>query len=701
MSLGSIVVRLTMNTADFETDAGRAAKIADKRAREIDASFKRAGKAIGLALAAGATAAVVAIKSTIDHMDEMSKAAQKVGVSTEEFSKLTYAAQLADVSMDTLASAMGKLTKSQAAALNASSQQAKVFEALGISIKDASGNLRSSSDVLVEFADRFKALQGSPEAMAAGFALFGRSFQDLIPLLNDGGAGIRAAGDELESLGGVLNTKAGQAAQEFNDNLESLKVAAGALAMQVASELLPELISLTKNLIDLTKEGGNAAGIGSTIANGFKIAVGAFITLDATVRGVTSDLIAFLKIMQAVGQARGFDFKGAAESMKQAGIARQQAAEQSKRIEAVFDGTAFQRKPDFSNVRGTPTPLPDIDASRLRGAFAGPAKKAKASGGKSDAEREAERLQQGYDRMVASLKEQAALTGVVSETERLRYELANGELAKLTPAQKEELINLSQIAELRKQDYELTQKAIQQEEDRQKEIDANRKRADEMISDMEFELRLMGLSNVEREKEIALRYAGADATEAQREAIGHLVEETERARELTSFMDDFRSSLADTFVSVVDGSKSAKEAFTEFFDDMAAKITRMIAEKWIEKLFGSQGSTGSGTSGGDVIGGLFGAIFGGGRASGGVAMPNTLYEVNERGFEMATVGGRDYMLTGNSPVQITPNERVRAGRTANLTQTFIMQGKPDRRTREQLARDAGREARRGMSRTGA
>ena len=43
MSLGSIIVRLTMNTADFETDAGRAAKVAEKRAKEIDAAFRKAG----------------------------------------------------------------------------------------------------------------------------------------------------------------------------------------------------------------------------------------------------------------------------------------------------------------------------------------------------------------------------------------------------------------------------------------------------------------------------------------------------------------------------------------------------------------------------------------------------------------------------------------------------------------------------------
>ena len=43
-------------------------------------------------------------------------------------------------------------------------------DALGISVKNANGSLRSSGDVLADFADKFAAMDGSPEAMAAGFA---------------------------------------------------------------------------------------------------------------------------------------------------------------------------------------------------------------------------------------------------------------------------------------------------------------------------------------------------------------------------------------------------------------------------------------------------------------------------------------------------------------------------------------------------
>lgn len=51
---------------------------------------------------------------------------------------------------------------------------------------------------------------------------------------------------------------------------------------------------------------------------------------------------------------------------------------------------------------------------------------------------------------------------------------------------------------------------------------------------------------------------------------------------------------------------------------------------------------------------LLGAFFGGGRASGGPVGPGQFYQVNESGMEMLTVGGKDYLLTGNKSGSITP-----------------------------------------------
>lgn len=47
---------------------------------------------------------------------------------------------------------------------------------------------------------------------------------------------------------------------------------------------------------------------------------------------------------------------------------------------------------------------------------------------------------------------------------------------------------------------------------------------------------------------------------------------------------------------------------------------------------------------------------------------------------MATVRGRDYLLTGNAPVEITPNERLGVGGNRTTVVNMTLQGRVDRRT---------------------
>ncbi len=113
------------------------------------------------AAAASATVGLgVAVKGAIDHADALSKASQKAGVTTESLSRLAYAASYSDVSLDGLTGGLGKLSKSLAdAAGNSKGTAATAFRALGVSVTDANGKLRSSDDVLKDVADRFSRLE--------------------------------------------------------------------------------------------------------------------------------------------------------------------------------------------------------------------------------------------------------------------------------------------------------------------------------------------------------------------------------------------------------------------------------------------------------------------------------------------------------------------------------------------------------------
>ena len=257
------------------------------------------------------------------------------------------------------------------------------------------------------------------------------------------------------------------------------------------------------------------------------------------------------------------------------------------------------------------------------------------------------------------------------------------------------------------------------------EADAIRERANpakQLISDLRFELELTGLNNAARATAVQLRQLDGKATAAQAAEIAALNDQMEVEQERIRLVDGFRSSMVDGLSDAISGTKSLKDAFRDTLDDIAAQITRFIANKWIEKMFGSFGTTGSGSSGGDWIGGLLGAFFGGaGGAGGGGGSTGFL---SAFGSSYATggytgPGGKmqpaglvhkgEYVMPAETVrrLGIGAMDAIRAGQMpgggpANVTQNFtqIVQGQMTRKTGEQAARENGRQAARAMSRTG-
>jgi hypothetical protein len=253
MAAGSIVIDLLMKTGSFETDTKRAAKELEKLKKEAAAI----GTAVGVAFAAATVATAAFVKQSIDAADEMGKAAQKAGVTVEALSGLKYAADLAGVSFEGLQTGLKKLNTNIFEASQGSKSQSEAFKMLGISIKDASGNIKNADAVLIELADRFAKMPDGVEKSALAVEIFGRAGADLIPLLNSGAEGIKELTDEAARLGVVLDTETARAAEEFNDQMSRVGFAVDGLKLQLASALLPLLNELADAMVETAKASKN------------------------------------------------------------------------------------------------------------------------------------------------------------------------------------------------------------------------------------------------------------------------------------------------------------------------------------------------------------------------------------------------------------------------------------------------------------
>lgn len=198
--------------------------------------------AITVSATAAAAALVGAVKSAADYGDQLDNMSQRTGVAVEELAKLQYAAKLSDTSSEALGKGIGNLSKLMVAAAGGAEESSKLFEKFGINLRNADGTIRGTSDVLYDLSDVFTAMPDGPEKTAMAMDFFGKKLgQELIPLLNQGGAGLRAMGDEAERLGLVLNSAQAKAAADFNDNLDRLGQLSKSVAVSIGNALIPAL----------------------------------------------------------------------------------------------------------------------------------------------------------------------------------------------------------------------------------------------------------------------------------------------------------------------------------------------------------------------------------------------------------------------------------------------------------------------------
>jgi ABC-type transporter Mla subunit MlaD len=180
----------------------------------------------------------------------MSKAASKFGIPIEELSRLKYAADLSDVSLQGLGTSVGRLSRNMAEAAGGSKSAAEAFQNAGIQFQNADGSLRSSSDVLADLADKFASMPDGAEKTALAMELMGRSGAEMIPLLNGGSEALEKIKAEADSFGQVFSAEMGANAEQFNDNLTRLQGAFGNLAADLTEQLLPHLASFTDWLVE-------------------------------------------------------------------------------------------------------------------------------------------------------------------------------------------------------------------------------------------------------------------------------------------------------------------------------------------------------------------------------------------------------------------------------------------------------------------
>ncbi len=161
---------------------------------------------------AAAAAAVVEVEKALANLTleqaaaagEIQDVAMQTGLSTEAVQRYQYACDMIGVSFDTVASSQAKMIRSMADVQSGSETAAATWNQLGIEVTAADGSLRSAEEVFLEVIDVLGQIENATQRDAVSMEIFGRSAQDLNPLIVQGTDAFQALCDEASKVGTVL-----------------------------------------------------------------------------------------------------------------------------------------------------------------------------------------------------------------------------------------------------------------------------------------------------------------------------------------------------------------------------------------------------------------------------------------------------------------------------------------------------------------
>ena len=221
--------------------------------KELGTNLTNAGQAMAPLSAAGAAVAAslgtLAVKSG-QAADDLNTLSTVTGISVQQLQMYKAASDLVDVSVDTVAKAQQKLTKSMSSAADGTGSQAEAFQKLGVSVTNADGSLKSSDQVFNEVIKALGGVSNETERNALAMTLMGKSAMELNPLIEDGGKTYEQLAKTMaENNLQFADQETIDGANRFNDALDTLKATGLAtlqtLGTQLASYLAPAMETIS------------------------------------------------------------------------------------------------------------------------------------------------------------------------------------------------------------------------------------------------------------------------------------------------------------------------------------------------------------------------------------------------------------------------------------------------------------------------
>lgn len=254
----AITIRELFVKLGFEADTKQGEEF-EKQVDDIGEGLgDLADKAKGFAIAFGASvAAAFGVAAISEFLGEQQEAVKEIeqrrgalAATAEEMQRLGFVAREAGFEMDELSDAIVDLAEKTADADLTGAGYKENLDKLGLSARDLSGKMKDPIQLFLEFSDAIAGMEDGGEKAFVAMELMGDAGKNMIPLLNQGSAGIKEMMLAADAAGFIMTDSTIAATLKYSEASRRLTDAIVMLKSIALDPLLPIITAITEQITE-------------------------------------------------------------------------------------------------------------------------------------------------------------------------------------------------------------------------------------------------------------------------------------------------------------------------------------------------------------------------------------------------------------------------------------------------------------------
>ena len=197
--------------------------------------------------------------------DAIDKQSQRLGMSTEAYQEWSYILSQNGADISTLTTSVRTITNRIDEMSQGSATATRAFHQLGISLEDLQG--KSGEESLSLIISRLQGIEDETARNAIANDLLGRSYVELIPLLNQSAESTEELRQKAHDTNQLLSEEGIQAAVDYTNAMDTLSKSFNGFSSQIGADILPGITLIVEGITDLLN---NTEGAEEKITQGIE-----------------------------------------------------------------------------------------------------------------------------------------------------------------------------------------------------------------------------------------------------------------------------------------------------------------------------------------------------------------------------------------------------------------------------------------------